>query len=64
MPDTEKYVLAIDLGTSGPKAAVVGVDGVIRATGRARVETLYVEGGGIEHDPTSVWRSAVCALHP
>lgn len=55
MPASTKYVLAIDLGTSGPKAAVVGSDGEIRSTGRATVETIYLPNAGVEQDPTAVW---------
>lgn len=53
-----KYVLAVDLGTSGPKAAVVGLDGSILSTGRAKVETTFLPNGGAEQDPEVVWEAS------
>lgn len=49
------YVLAVDLGTSGPKAAVVSLHGRIAATARAQVETLLLPDDGVEQDPEAVW---------
>ena len=54
MNDSGPYVLAVDLGTSGPKAAVVSLQGRIVSTGRARVETIFLPGDGAEQDPESV----------
>ncbi len=53
-------ILAIDLGTGGPKAAVVSAGGEVLA-GAARPNTLlHTAGGGIEQDPEEWWR-ATCA---
>jgi xylulokinase len=56
-------VLAIDLGTSGPKAAVI--DAGLRVLGWARgtVATHRLPGGGAEQDPEQVWQQvlATCA---
>ncbi len=38
---TAPYLLTIDLGTSGPKAAVVGSDGLIAGSGQAKVATVF-----------------------
>ncbi|AIO69451.1 xylulokinase [Burkholderia oklahomensis] len=57
MTKTEPCVLAIDLGTSGPKAAVVSLDGRVVAAARAAVATLHAPGGGAEQDPLEVWRA-------
>lgn len=54
------YVLAVDLGTSGPKAAVVSLQGKIMSRGRAHVETLAVDGG-VEQDPEAVWEACKVA---
>jgi xylulokinase len=48
-------VLAIDLGTSGPKVAVVSLQGVLLATARRPVETLHLPGGAVEQDPEAIW---------
>ena len=50
-------VLAIDLGTSGPKAAVVSLQGRILATGRTGVATQHLADGGVEQDPEAVWQA-------
>ena len=55
MADSGPYVLAVDLGTSGPKAALVSLQGRIMSTGRARVETIFLPDDGAEQDPESVW---------
>jgi len=57
--DTEPCVLAIDLGTSGPKAALVSVSGRLLATARAQVATLFLPDGGAEQDPEAVWSAVV-----
>jgi xylulokinase len=54
-------MLAIDLGTSGAKAAVVGLDGRVLSTGRAAVETLLLPDGGAEQDPEAVWAAVLAA---
>jgi xylulokinase len=56
-----RYVLAVDLGTSGAKAAVVSLEGRIVATAREPVETLYLPGEGVEQDPEAVWRAVKTA---
>jgi xylulokinase len=54
-------VLAIDLGTSGPKAAIVSLSGQILATARAPVETLHLPDDGAEQDPEQVWQAVKAA---
>ena len=54
-------VLAIDLGTSGCKAAVVGAGGELRGRGRRAIETIRVREGGAEQDPRLVWAAVVGA---
>lgn len=55
------HVVAVDLGTSGPKVAVVGTDGLPVGTARAHVDTLRLGGGAVEQDPEQVWRAVVDA---
>lgn len=50
-----RSVLAIDLGSGGPKVAVVTERGEILAHARRSVSTLFVEGGGAEQDPHDWW---------
>ncbi len=55
MSAVEPHVLAVDLGTSGPKAAVVALDGSVVAMGRSTVPTHHLADGGVEQDPEAVW---------
>jgi xylulokinase len=57
-----QHVLAIDLGTSGPKVALVGLDGSIadRQTGRTRL--LLGPGGAAEQDPDDWWAAIGSAV--
>lgn len=54
-------VLAVDLGTSGPKAAVVSLQGQLVGTGNASVTTLQLGDGGVEQDPEAVWSAVKTA---
>ena len=56
---TERHVLTIDLGTSGPKAAVVSDAGAVVGSARASVRTVFTDDGGAEQDPEEVWRATV-----
>jgi xylulokinase len=51
------YVLAVDLGTSGCKAALVSIDGTVAAWEFERVETLLFPNGGAEQDPQAWWNA-------
>ncbi len=53
-------VLAVDLGTGGPKVAVVSARGAIVAHASEPVALHLFEGGGAEQDPGEWW-SAICA---
>ncbi len=62
-PDDARHVLAIDLGTGGPKVALVASDGTVVGH---EVETnglLLTEDGGVEQDPEEWWRSIRTATH-
>ena len=52
-------VLAIDQGTSGTKAVVVGDDGDVLAIAEAPVRPQYLPGGGVEHDPAALLDSVL-----
>lgn len=55
-----KYILAIDLGTSGPKVALVTLQGDILAHARASTQIRFLPDGGIEQDPSEWWQ-AICS---
>lgn len=55
-----EHVLAIDLGTGGPKVAVVSATGRIVSSASRKVALDLLPGGGAEQDPDEWW-SAVGA---
>ncbi len=48
-------ILAIDLGTSGCKAALVDLTGKVHAWQFCKVDTLLLPGGGAEQNPEDWW---------
>ena len=59
MASHDQCVLAVDLGTSGCKAALVSLDGKVVAWEFAAVETLLFPNGGAEQDPHAWWDAFV-----
>lgn len=54
-----RYMLAIDLGTGGPKLALVREDGAIAASAIRSVQTRLAPGSGAEQDPEEIWEAIV-----
>jgi len=59
--ESPAYVLAIDLGTSGPKVALVSDRGDVVGRASEPVDLLLSEGGGAEQDPHAWWAAIVAA---
>jgi xylulokinase len=55
MPSVEKYVLAVDLGTSGCKTALVSLQGEVAGWEFEPVATQLFANGGAEQDPEAWW---------
>ncbi len=55
------YVLAIDLGTSGPKVGLVSLSGRVLRCAVAPTALHLLDGGGAEQDPEDWWRAIVLA---
>ncbi len=55
------YVLAIDLGTSGPKAAIVSSTGEVVSSATEAVSLNLLPGGGAEQDPNEWWTAITAA---
>ena len=53
----EPLILAIDLGTGGPKVALIGVRGTIVGHTREPVGLTLLPGGGAEQDPDEWWHA-------
>jgi glycerol kinase len=51
-----KVILALDQGTTGSTALVVGHDGSVRGRAYAEVPQYYPEPGWVEHDPEEIWQ--------
>ena len=49
------YVLAIDMGTGGPKVGLVDQRGQVVSSTSAPVQLFFLEDGGAEHDPEEWW---------
>lgn len=62
MAGTRAYVLAIDLGTSGPKSVIVAEDGRVVGVGRTLVESLHLPDGGAEQDARAVWQAVKASI--
>ncbi|GAB1817328.1 glycerol kinase GlpK [Herbidospora sp. RD11066] len=54
-------VLAIDAGTTGVTALVVGEDGHIDSRGYQEFEQRFPEPGWVEHAPDDIWRATLAA---
>lgn len=57
MSGSKDCVLAIDLGTSGPKVAVVTLDAEVLGWQTGSVALSLLPGGGAEQDPADWWQS-------
>lgn len=58
---TLECVLAIDLGTSGPKVALVAASGAVIASEYEPTQLILTDDGGVEQDPDDWWRAITTA---
>ena len=58
---SRQFALSIDLGTGGPKVALVAEDGEVAARADRTIETRSLPPDGAEQDPEEVWRSVIDA---
>jgi xylulokinase len=58
-PPEETYVLAVDLGTGGPKVAVISATGRIAAHAFEKVGMQLTDDGGAEQRPQDWWDAIV-----
>jgi len=56
-----QFILSIDLGTGGPKVALVADDGAIAASALRPVETKMLGPDAAEQDPEEVWKAIISA---
>jgi xylulokinase len=60
---SSKYVLVIDLGTSGPKVGLVDQQGQVACSTSAQVNLIFPPTGGVEHDPAEWWSAITTCVH-
>ncbi|GLK18050.1 glycerol kinase GlpK [Herbiconiux flava] len=51
----QKYVLAIDQGTTSSRAIIFDHKGTIVSTGQKEHEQIFPKAGWVEHDPMEIW---------
>ena len=59
----QQYVLAIDLGTSGPKVALATLQGQIIDAEVGKSEIILLPNGGAEQDPDAWWEEIKRVTH-
>jgi xylulokinase len=59
--EREKYILAIDLGTGGPKVALVSTGGEVVGYAFEETPLLLLPGGGAEQRPNDWWNAITTA---
>lgn len=57
MSDDEKFVLAIDEGTTSARAIVFNHSGQIVSVGQKEFEQIFPRAGWVEHNPVEIWES-------
>jgi len=57
-----KYVLVIDLGTSGPKVGLVDQKGQVACCASAPAKLFFLPGVGAEHDPAEWWSTITACV--
>ncbi len=60
--DGKTFVLAIDLGSGGPKAALFSDRGELVARASARTATYYTPDGGGEQNPDEWWQTTTACV--
>jgi xylulokinase len=59
LPLDQRFVLAVDIGTGGPKVGLVSLDGVVAWSQFIPVATDHLPGGGVSQDAELWWRLIV-----
>ena len=57
--DRDKYILAVDLGTSGPKSALVSIGGELMDYEFKENQLILLPNGGAEQRPDEWWDTIV-----
>jgi glycerol kinase len=55
----EKYLLAIDQGTTSTRAMLFDSNGIACASAQAELPQIFPRPGWVEHDPEEIWRASL-----
>ncbi|OZU88765.1 glycerol kinase [Virgibacillus indicus] len=58
----EKYILALDQGTTSSRAIIFNHDGEIIETGQKEFEQFFQKPGWVEHDANEIWTSVLSCI--
>ncbi len=58
----EKYILALDQGTSSSRAIVFDKDGTTRAVSQKEFTQIFPQPGWVEHNPMEIWSSQASVI--
>ena len=58
----EKFILALDQGTSSSRAIVFDHEGKIRSTAQMEFTQYFPQPGWVEHDPMEIWSSEAAVI--
>ncbi len=58
----EKFILALDQGTSSSRAIVFDHEGNIRSTAQMEFTQYFPQPGWVEHDPMEIWSSEAAVI--
>ncbi|MCD8101986.1 MAG: glycerol kinase GlpK [Alistipes sp.] len=58
----EKYILALDAGTTSNRAIVFDHDGNIRSVAQREFPQIFPESGWVEHDPNEIWSTMASVI--
>ena len=59
---TDRYLLALDQGTTSTRAILFDADGAPRASAQVELPQIYPQPGWVEHDAEEIWRATVSVL--
>ncbi|MFH0762237.1 MAG: glycerol kinase GlpK [Bacteroidota bacterium] len=60
---TDKFILALDQGTTSSRTLLVDLKGVIRGIAQKEFTQYYPESGWVEHDPEEIWTTQLQTMH-
>lgn len=60
--NAEKYILALDQGTSSSRAIVFDKSGALRSVAQREFPQIFPKSGWVEHDPHQIWASEAAVI--